>query len=109
MRGLTIILCALACTPALAGNYATCILDKMPKVENDVTASAVHQLCKGESPQGLEAVEQGSGRGIWSYKSGSECALKKAGNTQSNRAAMLIGLACRKLYDEPNPYSKYQN
>ena len=89
--------------PAFAANYATCILDKMPGSQNDVAASAVARVCSSEFPGGNQAVAQGSGRGMFGFKSGAECTAKKAGDTRSNRAAAMIGAACNRLYDEPVP------
>lgn len=86
--------------PAFAANYATCILDKMPGVANDVAARAVYQVCKKEYPGSLNAVKQGSGRGLFGYSSGAECTAKKASDTHSQQAAYIIGTACKKLYDE---------
>lgn len=91
----------LAAAPAWAANYATCILDKAPGVANDTAAQAVYQLCLTEHPGGLQAVPQGSGRGLFGFSSGAECTAKKAGGTRSNQAAAMVGVACRKLYDEP--------
>lgn len=90
----------LAAAPAWAGNFATCVLDKAPGVSNDTAAYAVHQLCMAENPGGLQAVPQGSGRGWFGFKSGAECTAKKAGDTRSNQAAAMVGMACRRLYDE---------
>ena len=90
----------LATAQAHAGNFATCILDKMPGTQNDVAAVAVYQICNSKHPGGIQVVEQGSGRGIFSYDSGAECTAKKAAETRSNRAAHMIGAACKKLYDE---------
>lgn len=91
----------LTSAPAWASNYATCILDRMGKAQNDVAASAVHQVCSAEHPGGLDAVAQGSGRGWFSFDSGAACVAKKAADTHSNRAAVFIGVACRALYDKP--------
>ena len=90
----------LAAAPAFAANYATCILDKMPDVANDTAATAVYQVCMAEHPGGHNAVVQGSGRGMFGFKSGAACTAKKAVETRSNRAAVMIGVACRRLYDE---------
>lgn len=90
----------LTAAPAFAANYATCVLDKMPGVANDVAAHSVYQLCLQEHPGGLAAVPQGSGRGFFGYESGAECTAKKAGDTRSQQAAYMINGACRKLYDE---------
>lgn len=91
--------------PAFAANYATCLLDKLPGTQNDVAAGATMQVCTGKYPGGIQAVAQGSGRGMFSFESGAECTAKKAGDTRSHRAASLIGMACRRLYDEPNPFA----
>lgn len=93
--------------PALAANFATCVLDKLPGTANDVAAQAVRQLCQSENPGGLQAVPQGSGRGMFGFKSGAACTAKKAGDTRSNQAAYMIGAACRKLYDEPNYFDQF--
>ncbi len=90
----------LFCAPAAwAGDYATCILDKAPGVANEAAAAAVHQVCLEENPGGLQAVAQGSGRGFFGFKSGAECTAKKASDTRSARAGLLISGACRRLYD----------
>ena len=99
MRLVPIALLLLAAAPAWAGNFATCILDKMPGTQNDVAANAVYQVCNSKHG-GLQTVAQGSGRGLFSYDSGAECTAKKAGDTRSSQAAHMIGVACRKLYDE---------
>ena len=97
-----------ACAPAWAANYATCILDKAPGVANDTAAHAVHQLCMSEHPGGIGAVPQGSGRGLFGFNSGAECTAKKAGETRSNQAAAMVGMACRRLYDEDGPWNQYR-
>lgn len=88
-------------TPALAANYATCVLDKMPGLENDTAAIAARQICLNEYVGGLAGVVAGSGRGWFSYKSGAECAYEKAKSTHSRSAAYQIRAACNRLYDEP--------
>lgn len=103
----TCLFAALLPTQALAGNFATCLLDKLPSLQNDIAAQAVYQHCEGMYPTGLPAVKQGSGRGLFSFNSGAECTAKKAGETRSVRAAALIGVACRRLYDEPNPFDLF--
>ncbi|AMO36400.1 hypothetical protein [Thauera humireducens] len=84
---------------ALAGNYAECILDVVPGVQNDPAAYAAHQVCLSKFPGGIQAVKQGSGRGFFAYDSGAECTLKKAGDTRSQSGAAMISASCRKLYD----------
>ena len=92
--------------PNLAANYATCLLDKLPGTQNDVAANATMQVCVGKHPGGMAAVKQGSGRGMFGHDSGAECTAQKAGDTRSNQAAYLIGMACRKLYDEADWWKK---
>jgi len=92
--------------PALAANMATCLLDKLPGTQNDVAAQAVFQVCSGEHPGGIQAVPQGDGRGMLGFKSGPECTVKRASDTRSTRAAELIGMACRRLYDEDGWWKK---
>jgi len=40
----------LLASPAMAANYATCILDKAPAAQNDVAAHAIMQSCLAEHP-----------------------------------------------------------
>ena len=84
-----------------AGNYATCLLDKLPGLQNDQAAAAAIQVCRSKHPGGMEQIAQGEKRGAFGYESGAECALKKAGETRSSTAAYQIRLACDRLYDEP--------
>lgn len=97
MRHLPALFLAVATSPAFAANFATCILDKMPGVANDVAANAVYRVCVDKHPGD---VEQGAGRGFFGYANGAECITAKAKDTRSARAAQIIGFACRKLYDE---------
>lgn len=99
---------AIAPLQAFAADYATCILDRLPGVQNDAAATAAYHLCTSKYPGGLAAVKQGSGRGLFRFDSGAECTLKKAADTRSNRAAYMIGAACRKLYDEPGPWDNFE-
>lgn len=103
-----LVIASLLPLPASAADYATCILDRLPGVQNDAAATAAYQLCTSKYPGGLEAVKQGSGRGLLGYDSGAECTLTKAADTRSNRAAYMIGAACRKLYDEPGPWDNFE-
>lgn len=40
-----LILFAIFVGPAVATNFVTCVLDKLPGTANDVAAQAVYQLC----------------------------------------------------------------
>lgn len=93
----------LAVLPAVsvAGNYATCLLKNLPGLQNESAARAAINLCMSEYPGGINSVAQGDGRGFLGYKSGAECAMKKAGDTRSQLAGNGIYMACRRLYDEP--------
>lgn len=88
---------------AQAGNFATCLLDELPGVQNNNAAGAAYQVCSARYPERYSGVEQGSGRGFFGFDSGAECALKKARNTHSQNAAGMIRVACNRLYDEPVP------
>lgn len=105
-RSTILALCLAAAGPALAANMATCLLDKLPGTQNDVAAQAVFQVCSAEHPGGIQAVPQGDGRGMLGFKSGPECTVKKAGDTRSTRAAELIGMACRRLYEKSFTYEE---
>jgi hypothetical protein len=94
---------------ANADNYATCILEKMPGAKNDAVVFAAKNLCRDEYPDGMSAVKQGSGRGFFSFDNGAECTLKKAATTLSRPGAMAIRAACRRLYDEPNPFAEFES
>ncbi|MEH6501700.1 hypothetical protein [Halopseudomonas aestusnigri] len=95
------LLLALAAPAAFAGNYATCLLDKLEGVQNDLIAQSAMRLCASEHPGGFAGVEQGAGRGILGYDSGDECAVDKARDTQSRLAAGQLRRACGRLYDSP--------
>lgn len=99
----TLALAALLTLPglAMAGNFATCLLDELPDTQNDNTAGAAYQVCSSKYPEKYNGVEQGSGRGLLGYDSGAECALAKAKDTQSRSAAGMIRVACNALYDKP--------
>lgn len=94
MRHLTAALLLTLAAPA----FAACLLDKLPGTQNDVAAQAIYQVCNSKHG-GIQTVAQGSGRGLFGYDSGAECTAKKAGDTRSNQAAYMIGVACRRLYE----------
>lgn len=93
----------------LAGNYAKCIVDKMPGVQNDAAAYATVKVCLDKYPGGLAEIEKGSGRGILSFDSGAECAAKKAAATQSQVGGQAIYSACAILYDKPKPWLAFNS
>lgn len=96
------IICLLACPSlAMAGNFAECLLDELPGIQNDNTASAAYQVCTARHPGRYAGVAQGAGRGFFGYDSGAECALRKARDTRSQLASGMIRAACARLYDEP--------
>lgn len=96
------IIILLAC-PALAqaGNFAECLLDELPGVQNNNSAGAAYQVCSAKHPDRYASIEQGSGRSLFGFDSGAECALKKARDTRSMDAAGMIRVACNRLYDKP--------
>ncbi len=95
------LLCLVAAPVMAADNFAECIIAKMPGVQNDIAANAVFQVCQSNNPTGFVSVQQGAGMGLFSPSS-AECVAKNASDTKSYRAAYLIGIACRKLYDAPS-------
>ena len=100
----TLLLCmTLAPSIANAGDFATCVLDKMPGVQNDAAAYAINRLCLEKYPDGLSGVAQGSGRGVFSYDSGAECAASKSAKTPSLVGGQSIYRSCNRLYSKPAP------
>lgn len=100
MKYLAVISVTLLSSVAFAGNYADCILDKMPGSENEAITTAVVSTCFQENPGTFYEIEKGSGRGLFGYKDANACVLKKARDTRHPRAAGLISASCRCLYDE---------
>ncbi len=95
---------------AQADNYATCMLDKLPGVQNDAAVYAAAQVCSGRYPERYSSVPQGAGRGFFGYDSGAECALDKSRNTRSQLASYQIRAACNRLYDKsvaPNFFGQF--
>jgi hypothetical protein len=88
---------------AAAANYATCLLDGMPGVQNDAAAASIAQACGQHYPGGMKNVPQGSGRSFFGYESGAQCAAKLAKDTLSQNGGRLIRYACNVLYDLPPP------
>ncbi len=84
---------------ALAANYATCLLDKLPGTSNQATHAAIVQTCMHEHPAQFGGVEQGSGRGLFGFKDGNACTIKKAKDTTFQASAAMMAAACRRLYD----------
>jgi len=105
MRTLFFLSALVLTSSAVAGNFATCILDKMPSAQNDSAAAAIMQVCGQKYPGAYQNVPQGDGRGLFSYDSGAECAVKKASGTVNNRAGAFVRGACNCLYEE----SDYSN
>lgn len=91
---------------AQAGNFATCILDKMPGSVSQAMNAAAWQSCTQDYPDRFLGVVQGSGRGLFGFADGSACTLKKAAGTTFPPSAGAIARACRCLYDKPNPFDK---
>lgn len=99
----TLIITLLMAAPGMASaaNYATCLLDELPGIQNDSAAAAAVQHCASKYPGRWQTVSQGEGRGLFGYESGAECAVRKAGDTRSLEAAGIIRNACNHLYDRP--------
>lgn len=102
---------------AFSDNYATCLLDKMPGLQNIQAVRAAERICSSAYPEGIDRVPQGAGRGLLGdYNSSDECILQKSGGTQQVRAVALIRMACISLYDpddscriqKPGPWCNYR-
>ena len=87
-------------------DWATCVLDKMPNTQSDITALSVMQVCNAEHGSRASVV-RGGGRGWFGYSSGAECAVAKGGNTPSNNAARAIRIACNLRYDAPTVFDPF--
>ncbi|MBK0115638.1 hypothetical protein [Delftia sp. S66] len=85
-------------TPALATDYATCLLDKLPGVKNAPAHAAALSLCAQQHPDKFFEVRRGSGRGLLGPKSPEQCTLDKARDTSWQPAAGMIMRACGCLY-----------
>ena len=88
-------------TTAQAGNFADCILERMPGTANQQAAMAVFRSCGSEHPRQYEAIEQGSGLGFFGFKDQDACIIKKSKDTTQSNAAFMISRACRCLYQTP--------
>lgn len=100
MKKLAALLCLVTLPAWAADNFAECILSKVPKAQNDIAANNIFQVCQAKNPTAFLSVEQGSGRG-WFSPSTPECVEKYGSDTRSYRAAQLVALACKRLYDAP--------
>ena len=89
------------CTTAWAGNFAECILDKLPGTANQPTHGAVFQACAKKYPAKYFEIQKGSSRGLFGYSDGNACTIKKAKNTSYGLSSMQIAFSCRCLYDAP--------
>lgn len=84
--------------PALAANYATCLLDKLPGVKNAQAHAAALNLCAQQHSDKFFEVRRGSGRGLLGPKSPEQCTLDKTRDTAWQPAAGMIMRACGCLY-----------
>lgn len=101
-----LIITVLVSAPGLASaaNYATCLLEKLPGVQNQAATNAAVVMCQTDYPGGMSVVPQGDSRGAFaSYRSGSECTLEKSRDTKFFGAVRLISSACNRLYSEALP------
>lgn len=68
MREITLFsLLLVAAQYCYAGNYADCILDKMPGSETDAVIGAVLRTCSNENPGLMYSIKKGDGLGIFSF------------------------------------------
>ena len=92
----------LAAAPAMAGNFATCLLDKMPGSVNGATHAAIYRTCANEFPEKFTSIARGSGRGLFGFKDENACIIKKAKDTTFQYSAGAISIACHCLYKKPD-------
>ncbi|XJC76764.1 hypothetical protein ACHFCA_10560 [Delftia tsuruhatensis] len=59
-----VLLLATVVAPALAADYATCLLDKLPGVKNAPAHAAALNLCAQQHPDRFFEVRRGSGSGL---------------------------------------------
>ena len=90
-----------SCGPVFAGNFAECLLDRLPGTANQPTHGAVFQVCTKDHPGRYSDIEKGSGRGVFGYADGNACTIQKARSTPYELSSMQIAFACRCLYDAP--------
>lgn len=83
---------------ALAADYATCLLDKLPGAKNAPAHAAALNLCAQQHPDKFFEIRRGSGRGLLGPKSPEQCTLDKARDTSWQPAAGMIMRACGCLY-----------
>lgn len=101
----SLLLTALASTHANAGNYAECLLEKLPGASNQVVTTATVRICSKKYPAMFQGVKYGTGLSIFGfgYSNPDECTADKAKDTQSHSAAALIRSACMRLYTKEEP------
>lgn len=101
----SLLLTALISTNATAGNYAECLLEKLPGASNQVVTSAAVRICSKKHPAMFYGVEYGVGLSIFGfgYSNPDDCTMDKAKDTQSHSAAALIRSACMRLYTKEDP------
>lgn len=99
-----LVVAALLAAPitASAANYATCLLDKLPGVQNNQSTYAAARICRETYPERFSGVDWGSGLGLFAaYNSPDECFQENAKSVQDGLAINWIRQSCRKLYSEP--------
>ena len=92
----------MAVTSAFAGNYATCILDKVGSVKNPASFGATLRSCASDHPRGYLNITRGSGLGLFSPKNADACIIKYAEETTFPPASGAISAACYCLYGNPS-------
>lgn len=103
MHKMLVVLLSALSGAAFAGNYAECLLDKLPGSENETFTSAAANACAQEYPGLFYTIKKGDGQGIFGFSDRNSCVLKKSKDTKNQRAATLIYWACECLYEAPFP------
>ncbi|MDN7541951.1 hypothetical protein [Burkholderia cenocepacia] len=81
-------------------DWASCILDKMPKAENDIAAALTAKACASEHPD--FASTNRYNEKLKRYASADECFLSVGQSVGSRLGANMILGACRKAYGDPS-------
>jgi len=93
-------------------NYAQCVVKEISRgVESDGVARSIVQSCLNKhgfatAQEALASVPPGGGRGMFSFKSGAECAAKRGRKVRSELGARALRAACNRLY-EPVIYDPF--
>lgn len=105
----SILVFSVSCQTAIAGNFATCLLDNLPGTQNGAVHAAAISMCEQKHHGKFYEIEQGSGRGLLGYSSGTACTIDKGKNTTWSGSAYMIRQACECLYTKADGGARCEN